>query len=56
MRSCRAKHNGFVLWEPKGALCLFTVNPPNGAGQEGGGMTIRTKAGWAQLSLSKGGA
>lgn len=53
MRSCRAKHNGFVSWEPNGALCLLTENPQNGAGQVGGG-TMRTKAGWAQLSDSKG--
>lgn len=53
MRSCRAKHNGFVFWEPKGVLCLLTVNPQNGAGQVGGG-TIRAKAGQTPLSDSKG--
>lgn len=42
MRSCRAKHNDFVLSEPKGALCLFTVNSPQGWAVAGG--TIRTKA------------
>lgn len=52
MRSCRAKHNGSELREPKGALGLLTANPQNGAGLAGGG-TIRTKAAWAQLSGSQ---
>lgn len=54
MRSCRAKHNGFVLWEPKGALCLLTVNPQNGAGQVGGG-TIRAKLDGHRSAIAKGG-
>ena len=37
MRSCRAKHNVFVLWEPKGALCLSTVTLRNEDAHEGGG-------------------
>lgn len=44
MRSCRAKHNGFVSWEPKGALCLLTVNPQNRAGQAGGGTDNKDKS------------
>jgi hypothetical protein len=36
VRSCRAKHNVFVLGEPNRALCLFTMNPQNGAEQDTG--------------------
>lgn len=43
MRSCRAKHNVFVLWEPKGAFCVSTMKPQNGAGHGGWG-TVSTLA------------
>lgn len=51
MRSCRAKHNIFVLWELKGALCLYTVAPQNEAGHGGEG-TVSIQAGWVQQGVT----